>query len=108
MPMQLSSLEVLEQAQFPQAQARAIVRVLEADATARREELATKSDLLVVKNDLLATKNELKNEITHVKHELELTIREVKVDMVRWTFSALMGQTLLIMGIMYFLLQNAR
>ncbi|MEP6884292.1 MAG: hypothetical protein ABJC66_06040 [Gammaproteobacteria bacterium] len=45
MAVQLSSLEILEQADFPQAQARAIVRVLEGEAATRREDLATKADL---------------------------------------------------------------
>ena len=45
MAMQLSNLEILEQADFPQGQARAIVRVLEGEAAARREDLATKADL---------------------------------------------------------------
>lgn len=89
MSMQLSSLEVLEQAQFPQVQARAILRVLEAESAARREDLVTKGYL--------------REEI----NRLDVRIESVKADLVRWMFSALAGQTLLIMGIMYFLLQNA-
>jgi hypothetical protein len=49
-----------------------------------------------------------RTQLAETRTELKVEMHQVKSDLLRWMFSALMGQTLLIMGIMYFLLQNAR
>lgn len=76
MAVQMESLEILEQASFSQAQARAIARVIEAEAPSRRDDLATKLDLLNLKTELM-----------------------------RSTFAAILGQTAVLTDIMYVLVQ---
>lgn len=101
MPMQLSSLEILEEAQFPQGQARAIARVLEAEFEARREDLVTKSDL----REAIAN---LRSSLEGMMGGLEIKIEGVKAELVRWVFLAVLGLIPIMSGIMYFLLQNAK
>jgi hypothetical protein len=54
MPMQAESLEVLEKAEVPSAQARAIVRAIELEIAGAKDTLATKHDFLALKQDLAA------------------------------------------------------
>ncbi len=92
MTMSIMALEILEQSQMPPAYARAIAKAIEADSAARREDLVTRT--------------ELKAGLAQLKSELRVEIQQVKSDLIRWMFSALTGQTMLMMGIMYFLLRN--
>lgn len=71
--MQADNLETLEQAEFTRVQARAIARVLDAETSHSRGDLATKLDLMGLKTDL-----------------------------VRWMFVTVMGQMAVLSGIMYF------
>ncbi|HEU4617121.1 MAG TPA: hypothetical protein VFV10_03735 [Gammaproteobacteria bacterium] len=52
MTMQAESLEVLENAAVPPAQARAIVRAIEIEIAGAKETLATKHDLVLLRQDL--------------------------------------------------------
>jgi len=95
--MSLTSLEILEQAQFPPAQARAIARAIEIDSLAHREDLATKADL------------------AELRHSLELAIEGVKTDCSQrmYDFShriylAILGQTAVILGAVYFMFTHLR
>src|SRR5687767_9450156 len=102
MSMSLAALEILEQAKFPPAQARAIARVFETEA-AHRADLVTKGDL---KADLAAFVT--KSDWVQLEARLEVKIESVKTDCLRWTFLMVIGQMTLLTGIMYFLLQNLR
>ena len=143
MAMSLATLEILEEALFPPAQARAIARALETDAGARRGDLATKEDLLstrqALKTDITDLRHELKEDISElrqelkgdiselrqglkggvselrlefksdlseVRHGLEVKMESTKTEVVRWVFLAVMGQSALFSGLIYFLSQN--
>jgi hypothetical protein len=105
MSMSLAALEILEEARFPPAQARAIARVLEADAAERNSQLATKADLAH-----LESRFDMKLEQLELRLESRLGVRieNVKVKCVRWTFLAMVGQVTMLAGLMYFMLQNLR
>jgi hypothetical protein len=101
MAMSLAALEILEEAQLPSAHARAIVRALEADSSARLESLATKTDLALLKGELIAFKGEIKGDLAALKGNL-------RGELVRWIFAVMTGQTAVLTGIMYFLLNQMR
>ncbi|GEM_PF-1812343 len=64
--MQAESLEVLEQANVPATQARAIVRAIEIEIAGATDTLATKHDIAPVKHD-----------ITLIKHDITLIKRDI-------------------------------
>lgn len=101
MSMSLAALEILEQARFPPAQARAIARLFEVESAARNEQFPTKADLAQ-----LEARFDLK--LGELRSQLGVQIEGVKTECVRWTFLAMIGQVGLLTGIMYFLLQNQR
>jgi hypothetical protein len=74
MPMQAESLEVLEKADVPPVQARAIVRAIEIEIAGAKDTLATKHDLLSLKEDLRQEignlRQELRQEIGNLRQEL--------------------------------------
>lgn len=101
MPMFVTALEMLEQAQFAPAQARALVRVLEIEFSRSREDLIKTSDL-----NLLESR--VGTRIAEAATECMRGIAEAKVESMRWTVLMMTGQTALLAGVMYFLLQNSR
>ena len=91
MSMQAESLEVLEQANVPAPQARAIVRAIEIELAGAKDTLATKLDL------------------TDLRRELELRIEGLRTDIhlsassvSRQMYAALLGQMAVLLGIAYF------
>jgi hypothetical protein len=110
--MSLAALEILEEAQFPPAQARAIARVFEAEAAARADQLATKADLaqLEARIDIKFEKfrSEFDLKLGEIMVQLGVQIEGVKTECVRWTFLAMVGQVSMLAGIMYFMLQHLR
>jgi hypothetical protein len=128
MAMSVAVLEILEEAQFPPAQARALTRVLEIEAASHREELATKSDLLATRADIARLQEITKADLAHlrestradldrlekvIKAELQhlashKDIEQAKAEGMRFTLLAILSQFTLIAGAMYYLLQNAR
>jgi hypothetical protein len=64
MPMQVESLEVLEKAELPPGQARAIVRAIEIEIAGAKDTLATKQDVVALKQDMLSIRQELRGEIS--------------------------------------------
>jgi hypothetical protein len=95
--MQTNSRDALENAKLPPDQARAILKVMEAELALQHGELVTRSDLL-------ATRNELREDI----HALDLKIETVRSDLVRWVFVCTFGQTTLLAGLVYFVLTYVR
>jgi hypothetical protein len=123
MAMSLAALEILEQAQFPPAQARAIARVLEAEGVARNEGLVTRSDLARLESSFGGTLQQMGSsfdvklqqmessfdvKLQKMESRLDVKIESVKTDCVRWTFLAMAGQATMLAGLMYFMLQNLR
>jgi hypothetical protein len=93
--MQAASIDILEKASVPPAQARAFVEVIELEFRARSEAFPRKHDLDAAKNYL-----ELKAE-SH-KSALELKIEGVKSELVRGVFLVILGQTAVLLGAAYF------
>jgi hypothetical protein len=92
--MRTRSLEILEKSQLPAAQAHAILKVMEMEIAAGHETLATKVDLLEVRS-------ELKAEINKVEGALS-----------RWVLTCvltcILGQTAVLAGLGYFVLEHLR
>jgi hypothetical protein len=66
MPVQAESLEVLEKADVPPAQARAIVRAIEIEIAGSKDTLATKQDILLQRQDLHEECGKLRQEATEL------------------------------------------
>jgi hypothetical protein len=95
MPMQAESLEVLENAALPPAQARAIVRAIEIELAGAKDTLATKHDLLLVRQDL-------RQEIAESRDELKAEIHANASGVARQMYMALLGQMAVLLGFAYF------
>ncbi len=91
MAVQAASLEILEKADVPPAQARAIVQAMEIEIAGARDTLATKHDLLVLRNELSEKIGDLRTEM----HGLASSN-------VRQMYAAMLGQTAVLLGIAYF------
>lgn len=82
MPMQAESLEVLEKADVPPAQARAIVRAIEIELIGAKDALATKHDLLLLRqeihNDMAALQATLRSEMSELGKQLRSDVSELR------------------------------
>ncbi len=119
MPMQAESLEVLEKALLPPAQARAIVRAIEIEIAGAGDHLATKSDLVVLRQDLRQEIAELgsqfRREMSDLSSQLRKEIGDLRAEMhraisglARQFYLAILGQTAVMLGFMYFLVTQLR
>ena len=88
--MQAATLEILEKANVPAAQARAFAQAIEIEMAAQRDVLATKLDL------------------SDVRRELEVKLESVKSELVRWVFLCILGQTAVLLGAAYFFVSRIR
>ncbi len=83
--MQAASLEVLEKAQVPPAQARAIVRAIEIEISGYKDTLATKHDTLLLRHEMGELRTELKGDMAHLRAEFKADMAqlrgEVRADM---------------------------
>jgi len=61
--MQAASLEILEKAALPPAQARAIVQAIEIEIAGAKDTLATKHDMLLLRHEVTEKLGELRSEI---------------------------------------------
>lgn len=119
--MKTASLEILENAELPHAQARAILKVMESEMAFAQDVLATKNDLSAVRSDLkgeiaavrselmaeiAAVRGELKAEIAAVRGELMAEIRGVEGRLSRWVLTCILGQTAVLSGLGYFFLAH--
>jgi len=93
--VQAASLEVLEKAAVPPAQARAIGQAIEIEIAGSHDTLATKHDLLLL------------------RHELELRIEGLRGEMhalaasgIKQMYGAFLGQLALLLGAAYFLMTH--
>ena len=99
MSMQGASLELLEKAAVPPAQARAIVQAIEIELAGARDTLATKQDLLVLGHGL-----ELKMET--LRGELRSEIHHTASSITRQMYAAMLGQLALLLGLAYFFVSH--
>jgi len=97
--MQAASLEILEKANVPAPQARAIVQEIGIEIEGARDTLATKHDLL-----LLST--ELRQEITNLGAGLRTEMHATASSNMRQFYMALLGQMALLLGIAYFFVEH--
>src|SRR5438477_7165342 len=65
MSMQAASLEVLEKANLPAPQARAIVQAIEIEIAGARDTLATKQDTLLLRQDMAELGHDLRKEMSN-------------------------------------------
>lgn len=91
MSMQSESLEVLDKAEVPPAQARAIVRAIEIEIAGAKDTLATKHDIML-----------LRQEMSELRGELKAEIHGSVSGVTRQMYGALLGQMALLLGIAYF------
>ena len=75
---------------MPPAQAHAILKVMEMEIAAGHESLATKLDLL------------------EVRSELKAEIHKVEGSLSRWVLTCMLGQTAVLAGLGYFVLEHLR
>jgi|GEM_PF-5718671 len=57
------------------------------------------------KQDMANFKTEVKQDIADLRTEFKQDMSNLKTEMIKWTFSIVAGQTLLLLGMIYFLLQ---
>lgn len=117
--MQAESLEVLENAAVPPAQARAIVRAIEIELTGARDVLSTKHDLMLLRQELLheitGLGAVLRKEMADLGAALRKEIGDVRAEVhasassvTRQMYLAVMGQTVVMLGFGYFLTTQLR
>src|SRR6266480_3420749 len=120
MSMQAASLEVLEKANLPAPQARAIVQAIEIEIAGARDTLATKQVTLLLRQDTAELGHDLRKEMSELGHDvrqersdmrhgLELKIEGVRSEIhagassiSRQMYAALLGQMAVLLGIAYF------
>ena len=130
MSMQAESLEVLEKADIPPAQARAFVRAIEIEIAGAKDTLATKHDLLALRSDLrdeLAQfraevasqfgqlRAEVAEQIGQLRAEVGEQIGQLRGELhrgisgvVRQMYLAILGQMAVLLGFAYFFATHLR
>ncbi len=122
MAVQAASLEILEKAAVPSAQARAIVQAIEIEIAGAKDTLATKQDVLILRHEIAELRTELRSEMTELRTELRSEMtglrREVEgklsqsefhaamTSSVRHMYGAIMGQFALLLGVAYFFVSH--
>jgi hypothetical protein len=111
MAVQAASLEVLEKAAFPPAQARAVVQAIEIEIAGAKETLATKHDVLILRHEIAELRTEVRAEMAQLRHGLgeKLSHGEFHAAMtssVRHVYGAIMGQFALLLGLAYFFVSH--
>jgi hypothetical protein len=115
--MKTASLEILEKAELPPAQAHAILKVMESEMASAHEPLATKGDVLAVRADLLADMQTVKADMRALRAELLAAMADLRADMAatyggmegrlsRWVLTCILAQTAVMAGFGYFLVAH--
>lgn len=102
MSMQAESLEVLEKADVPSGQARAIVRAIEIEIEGARDTLATKHDILMLRQQISDVQSGLRQEMAELRGELRAEIHTSASSIARQMYASLLGQMAVLLGIAYF------
>jgi hypothetical protein len=111
MAVQPASLEVLEKAAVPPAQARAIVQAIEIEIAGAKDTLATRQDMLILRHEMAELRTELRQEMyglraelrqdmAGLRHSFELRLASTVTQ--PQLYAALLGQMALLLGIAYF------
>jgi len=108
MPMQAESLEVLENADVPPAQARAIVRAIEIEIAGAKDTLATKQDLTLLGSEVREEMAGLRGEMAQLRGELKAEIHGSASSVTRQMYTALLGQMAVLLGFAYFFATHVR
>jgi hypothetical protein len=91
--VQAASLEVLDKAAVPPAQARAIVQAIEIEIAGAKDTPATKQDILILRHEMAELRTEFQATMTsHVRH----------------MYGAIMGQFALLLGLAYFFVSHVQ
>jgi len=106
MAVQAASLEILEKAQVPPAQARAIVQAIEIELAGARDTLATKQDTLILRHEIAALGAELRHEMAEMRSNLRTEIHAASLGNLRHLYAALTGQFALLLGVAYFFVSH--
>src|SRR5213082_4240281 len=133
MAVQAASLEILEKAAVPPAQARAIVQAIEIEIAGAKDTLATKQDVLILRHEIAELCTELRAEMTELRTELRSEMTELGTELrskmtelrrevegklsqsefhaamtssVRHMYGAIMGQFALLLGVAYFFVSH--
>ena len=93
MAVQAASLEILEKAAVPPAQARAIVQAIEIEIAGAKDTLATKQDILVLRHEFMEKLSEMRTAIAGTVTHVQL-------------YAALSAQTALLLGMAYFFVSH--
>ena len=99
MPRQAASLEILEKANVPAPQARAIVQAIGIEIEGARDTLATKQDLLLLRS-------ELRHGMTELGASLRTEMHALSSGNTRQLYLALLGQMAVLLGIAYFFVER--
>jgi len=81
MAVQPASLEVLEKAAVPPAQARAIVQAIEIEIAGAKDTLATKQDMLILRHEMAELRGGLRQEMAELRTELRQEMVEVRTEL---------------------------
>jgi hypothetical protein len=98
--VQPASLEILEKAAVPPAQARAIVQAIEIEIAGAKETLATKHDTLILRHEIAELQSQLRLEMKELRAGLEVKIAATVTHGELWR--AISAQTALLLGFAYF------
>ena len=111
MAVQPASLEVLEKAAVPPAQARAIVQAIDIEIAGAKDTLATKQDILILRHEMSELRAELRQEMAGLRTELRQEMADLRHGFeVKFAstvtqpqfYTAILGQMALLLGIAYF------
>jgi hypothetical protein len=106
MPVQSASLEVLEKAAVPPAQARAIVQAIEIEMAGARDTLATRQDLLVLGHGLELKIEVLRGDLRSEIQSLHSEFHGMASNIMRQTYAAILGQLAVLLGVSYFFVSH--
>jgi len=102
MAVQAASLEILERAEFPAPQARAIVQAIELEISGAKETLATKQDILLLRHYMAEKLSGLELKIERWRGDARGEIHAVGAANMRQMYAAMLGQLAVLLGIAYF------
>ena len=102
MAVQAASLEILEKAAVPPAQARAIVQAIEIEIAGAKDTLATKQDVLILRHEIVELRHEVEGKLSQSEFHAAMT------SSVRHMYGAIMGQFALLLGVAYFFVNHVQ
>src|SRR5437660_12908887 len=108
MPVQAASLEILEKANVPAPQARAIVQAIEIEIAGAKETLATKQDMLILRHEMAEMRHELKTEVATLRGDLRSEMHAIASGNLLQMYGAMLGQLAVLLGSSYSFISHFR